>query len=318
MSAVLRPAVDVLSPGRDRVGESPVWHEAEQALYWVDIEGRAIRRYDWAARSTRSWQTEERVACIALRAGGGLVAGMESGLFAVALPETSDRAEVRLLQAVNHPRAGMRFNDGRCDRQGRLWASTMVMDMALAAADGVLLRFDAGGLSAPQVRGLVTGNGLGFSPDGRVMYLSDSHPSVQRIWRFDLGEDGVPRGQREFVDMHLHPGRPDGAAVDAEGCYWICGNDAGQVHRFTPEGRLDRSLQLPVSKPAMCSFGGPDMECLFVTSIPPAQPAPGFDASLDGAVLVLRPGVKGLAEAAFTGLEANTNTRTATPPVSAG
>ena len=311
MSQILTLQFDVLSPNRDRVGESPVWHDAEQALYWVDIEGRAIRRYDWAARSTRSWQTDERVACIALRAGGGLVAGMESGLFAVDLPEAGERADTRLLQAVTHPRDGMRFNDGRCDRQGRLWASTMVMDMGLAAADGVLRRFDSSGLSEPLVGGLLTGNGLGFSPDGRVMYLSDSHPKVQRIWRFDLGEDGVPQGRREFVDMNQYPGRPDGAAVDAEGCYWICGNDAGQVHRFTPEGRLDRSLQLPVSKPAMCSFGGPGMEWLFVTSIPPAQPAPGFDASLDGAVLVLRPGVKGIAEVPFGGRKPSLHTASA-------
>jgi len=305
MSQILTPAIDVVSTTRDRVGESPLWHTAEQALYWVDIEGRFIRRFDWATRSTRSWQTDERVACIALRAVGGLVAGMESGLFTVDLPEAGEKANARLLHAVPHPRAGMRFNDGRCDRQGRLWASTMVMDMGLAAADGVLLRFDSNGLSEPLVRGLLTGNGLGFSPDGRVMYLSDSHPKAQRIWRFELGEDGVPHGQREFVDMNLYPGRPDGAAVDAEGCYWICGNDAGQVHRFTPEGRLDRSLQLPVSKPAMCSFGGPGMEWLFVTSIPPAQPAAGFDASLDGAVLALRLGVKGLAEVPFGGLKPN-------------
>ena len=99
--------------------------------------------------------------------------------------------------------------------------------------------------------------------------------------------------------MREHPGRPDGAAVDTEGCYWTCGNDAGVLLRFTPDGALDRVLKLPVSKPSMCSFGGPGLDLLFVTSIVPAVPAPGFDASLDGAVLVLRPGVRGLAETPF-------------------
>ena len=290
---------EVVGTTRDRVGESPVWSVREQALYWVDIEGRAIRRLDWAARTVTSWQTPERVGCIAMRAGGGFVGGMESGVYALDLPAGEAAARARLLQAVQHPRSGMRFNDGRLDRQGRLWASTMVMDGSLAAADGALFRFDAQGLSAPVVRGLVTGNGLAFSPDGRRMYLSDSHPTVQRIWQFDLGDDGVPRNRRDFVDMRPLPGRPDGAAIDTDGCYWICGNDAGQVHRFTPDGRLDRSVEVPFSKPAMCSFGGPDLSWLFVSSIPPAQPAPGFDAALDGAIIALRPAAQGLAEPEF-------------------
>lgn len=296
MSAI---EIETLGTTHDRVGESPVWSVREQALYWVDIEGRAIRRHNWASRTTRSWRVPERVGCIALRAGGGLVAGMESGVFAVSLPDDGEAAATTLLQGITHPREGMRFNDGRLDRQGRLWTSTMLRDMSLAAADGALFRFDGHGLSAPLVTGLVTGNGLAFSPDGRTMYLSDSHPTVQRVWRFDLGDDGVPRDRREFIDMNRFPGRPDGAAVDAEGGYWICGNDAGQVHRFTPEGRLERTIALPVSKPAMCSFGGPGLDWLFVTTIVPAQPAPGFDAALDGAVLALRPGVQGLAEAEF-------------------
>ncbi len=290
---------DVLSPTRDRVGESPLWSVREQALYWVDIEGHAIRRLDWATRAVTSWQTPERVGCIALRAGGGFVGGMESGVFAIDLPPGGGAAQTRLLQAVQHPRAGMRFNDGRLDRQGRLWASTLVMDGSLAAADGALYRFDGQGLSAPLVRGLVTGNGLAFSPDGRRMYLSDSHPTVQRIWQLDLGEDGMPRNQREFVDMRPLPGRPDGAAIDTEGGYWICGTGAGQIHRFTPDGRLDRSIAVPFSKPAMCSFGGPDLSWLFVTSIPPVQPAPGFDPAFDGAVIALRPGAQGVAEPEF-------------------
>lgn len=291
---------EVLGPTRDRVGESPLWSVREQALYWVDIEGRAVRRLDWATRAVSTWHAPERVGCIVMRAGGGFIAAMESGVFALDLPAGGGAAHTRLLQAVRHPRAGMRFNDGRLDRQGRLWASTMVMDGSLAAADGVLFRFDEQGLSAPVVSGLVTGNGLAFSPDGRRMYLSDSHPTVQRIWQFDLGDDGVPRNRRDFVDMRPLPGRPDGAAIDTDGGYWICGNDAGQIHRFTPDGRLDRSIAVPFPKPAMCSFGGPDLSWLFVTSIPPAQPAPGFDPALDGAVIALRPGAQGVAEPEFS------------------
>ena len=283
---------------RNQVGESPVWSVAEQALYWVDIEARRIHRFGWAEASEHSWPTAERIGCIALHADGGLLAAMETGLFHVRPAADGSLASERL-HAAHFPRDGMRFNDGRCDRAGRFWVTSMVRDMALAAADGALFCVDARGLSAPLVTGLVTGNGLAFSADGRTLYLSDSHLSVQRIWAFELGADGVPSNRREFVDMNRHPGRPDGAAVDAEGGYWICANDAGQLHRFAPDGRLDRSIAVPVSKPSMCAFGGPTLEDLFITSINPAQPAAGFDATLDGAVLVTRPGVRGLAEAPF-------------------
>jgi sugar lactone lactonase YvrE len=132
------------------------------------------------------------------------------------------------------------------------------------------------------------------------MYLSDSHPTVQSIWAFDYDTDsGTPSNRRLFVDMNAYPGRPDGAAVDADGCYWICGNDAGLIHRFTPAGKLDRSLAVPVKKPAMCSFGGAGLDTLFVTSIRPGGDVDLSDQPLAGSVFALRPGVRGLPEPAF-------------------
>ena len=149
-----------------------------------------------------------------------------------------------------------------------------------------------------QLDGFIVPNGLAFSPDGQTLYLSDSHPDVQKIWAYDYDTDtGTPHNRRLFVDMGEHPGRPDGAAVDADGCYWICGNDAGLIHRFTPEGKLDRSLTVPVKKPAMCAFGGADLGTLFVTSIRPAGDI--SDQPLAGGVFALRPGVKGLPEPMF-------------------
>jgi sugar lactone lactonase YvrE len=195
----------------------------------------------------------------------------------------------------------MRLNDGRCDRQGRLWAGTMLLDMAAAQPVGRLYRYDEAGHAVhDMLQDLIVPNGLGFSPDGRTMYLSDSHPQVQAIWAFDYDvATGTPSRRRLFVDMKPLPGRPDGAAVDAEGGYWICGNDAGLVHRFTPDGRLDRSLAVPVKKPAMCAFGGAQLDTLYVTSIRPAGDV--SDQPLAGGVFALRPGVRGLPEPAFAG-----------------
>ena len=281
---------------RCTVGESPAWNAAEGAWYWVDIPARRIWRLD-AAGQLRDWTTPEMVACIAFKRGGGLIAGMESGIFSLALGE-EQAAVATLLAAPPQLEAGMRFNDGRCDRQGRFWSGTMFMDMAAAKPLGHLYRYDArGGLSAPMVSGLVTQNGLAWSPDGRTMYLSDSHPSRRVVWAFDYDTaGGVPSNRRVFVDLTQQRGRPDGAAIDIDGCYWTCGNDGATLMRFTPVGVLDREIALPMAKPAMCAFGGPGMDTLMVTSIGGGA-APGDEWA--GATILIRPGVSGMPEAAF-------------------
>ena len=279
------------------VGESPVWSAAQQAWLWVDIVGKRIWRLDASSGSTRSFSTVEMVACIASNDRGELIAGMETSLFRIELGD-GEMVSAQRLASPPELLAGMRFNDGRCDRQGRFWSGTMVMDMAAARPDGHLYRYSgAHGLSAPVVSGLIVQNGLCFSPDGRTMYLSDSHPSRQLVWAFDYdSESGVPSRQRVFVDMNAHPGRPDGAAMDVDGCYWICGNDEGMLLRFTPQGTLDRTIALPMKKPSMCSFGGADMASLMVTSIG-AGAASGDRWA--GATVLLRPGVQGMPETLF-------------------
>lgn len=282
------------------VGESPLWCARRALWYWVDIAAHSVWRLDPASGAARAWQTDEMVACIALDDAGALIAGMESGIFRLRLAEDGPAVDAERLAAPAESMAGMRFNDGRCDRQGRFWSGTMALDMAQAPAVGKLYRYTAGQpLSAPVIAGLVTQNGLAWSPDGRTMYLSDSHASRRVVWAFDYDTDsGTPSGQRVFVDMTQHPGRPDGAAIDVDGCYWTCANDAGQLHRFTPAGKLDRSIALPLAKPSMCSFGGAGMTSMLVTSISAGAPA---GDTLAGAVLMLDPGVAGMPEQRFGG-----------------
>ena len=286
------------------VGESPLWCPRRRQWYWVDIAARTIWRFDPATGATRCWQTAEMVACIALDEAGdsgySLIAGMETGIFRLRLNPDDATVDARRLGAPPESMAGMRFNDGRCDRQGRFWSGTMALDMTHAPAVGKLYRFsEDGGMSTPIVSNLVTQNGLAWSPDGRTMYLSDSHASRRVVWAFDYDlETGTPSRQRVFVDMNLHAGRPDGAATDVDGCYWTCANDAGQLHRFTPEGKLDRSVRLPFAKPSMCSFGGDDMTTLLVTSI--SAGAPDGDR-LAGTVVLLDAGVAGMPETRFGG-----------------
>lgn len=300
------PHAELVLDARNATGESPVWHAGEQALYWVDIPVRTLCRWTLATARLSTWQAPEMLACIAPTASGAWLAGAESGVFALQ-PQADGVLGFARLASVDHAAPGMRFNDGRCDRQGRFLAGTMLMNMAASQGEGCVYSYekksgDAGLLAPlkPLLAGFKTPNGMAFSPDGCTLYLSDSHPSVQMVWAFDYDPDtGTPSNRRVFVDMNPLPGRPDGAAVDADGCYWVCGNDAGLIHRFTPAGQLDYSLAVPVKKPAMCAFGGAGLDTLFVTSIRPD----GIDLSdqvLAGGVFALRPGVCGLPEPVFS------------------
>ena len=279
-------------------GESPTWHATQQCWYWVDIPARRIWRMEHGGGAPRYWEAPEMVACIAPAGDGSLVAGMETGIFRLALGGDGLAHATRLAApAAGELDEGMRFNDGRCDRQGRFWSGTMFMDMGAARAVGGLYSYSGGqGLRGPVVSRLLTQNGLAWSPDGRTMYLSDSHPRRRTVWAFDYDTDtGTPHEQRVFLDLGGQKGRPDGAAVDADGCYWTCANDGGVLQRFTPDGRLDREIPLPMAKPSMCAFGGPALDTLLVTSI---DPGTGGEA---GSVVLLRPGVQGIAETPFRG-----------------
>lgn len=284
-----------LNDQRHDVAESPFWHAAQSAWYWVDIPRKLICRQTLDG-ACRQWQLPEMVACIAPDDGGGLIAGMHTGIFRVQLQEDGNVQLSRVAQP-DRLQADQRFNDGRCDRQGRFWSGVMCLDMSLARADGKLYRYDGAGLSAPLVDGLIVQNGLAWSPDGKTMYLSDSHPSSRLIWAFDYDVDsGTPSRRRVFADLNKHRGRPDGAAMDVDGCYWICANDAGCLLRFTPEGKLDRTIELPAKKPSMCAFGGADMKTMIVTSI--SLGAPQGDEGA-GRIWTLNPGVAGMRDTPF-------------------
>jgi len=295
---VNHPRVERVRPGhRDRVGESPLWDADAGALWWVDIESCAIRRLHLADDALQSWTLPERVACLALHADGGLVAGLETCIAHVT-PHADGRAGVATLASARHAREGMRFNDGRCDRTGRFWVGSMVRDMGADAAAGRMARLDAGGLHELPIDAMYTPNGLAFDPDGRGVWWSDSHLLSQRIWHSPLHDDGGLGAPRLVLDMRALPGRPDGAAIDIDGGYWICANDGGRILRLLPDGRIDREITLPVSKPSMCSFGGDALDTLYVTSIQPANPQ-GDDIALAGEVFALRPGTQGIVETPY-------------------
>ena len=288
----------LISEARCQTGESPVWVAQESALYWVDIPAGKIYRWQASFDELSQWQMPEMAGSMAMCATGGWIVAMETGIYLVQLQSNGVSTHEKLAD-VEHPTQPMRFNDGRCDRQGRFLSGTMFNDTKAGKSVGSLYRFGNDKQLTPLMGDLIVPNGLAFSPDGCTMYLADTYASRQTVWAFDYDVDtGAPYNQRVFVDMHQHLGRPDGAAVDADGCYWVCATDAGLVSRFTPQGKLDRSISVPTTKPGMCAFGGDNLDTLFVTSLSRPDITDEEDPYA-GRVFALQPGVKGLAEPQF-------------------
>ena len=246
---------------KNTVGESPVWSAAEQALYWVDILAPAVYRWQPSSGERRAWPLPTAVGSIGLRENGGLVVALRNGFHLFDL-ETNE------LTFVAHPEPDVptnRLNDGKVSPDGAFWAGTMD-DRAEKEPVGALYRLDADHGVQRMAHGLKVSNGLAWSPDGSLLYHSDSRAGT--IWQrtHDLASGAV--GEREvFVTLPPDWGRPDGGATDVEGCYWGCGIGVGRVNRFSPAGELIAWIDLPVTHPTMPCFGGPDLKTLYITSL---------------------------------------------------
>lgn len=289
-----RPDVAVIGTAVSRVGESPVWSARDNSLTWTDIEGRRLHRVD-AEGGERHWDMPEPVGCLAERTRGGLVLGMTRGwgLFA---PDTEKLARLHN-PLETHP--GTRFNDGACDPAGRFWAGTMVPGSYDPV--GTLYRLDPDGTITATLTGFRTVNGLAFCPTRKRLYVADTHRDIRAIWVCDYDADtGTPTNRRVFASTEGLPGRPDGAALDVEGCYWSAGVGGWQLLRYAPDGRLDRVVELPVERPSKIAFGGPGLALAYVTTIADGT-TPGTPQPLAGRTLAVDLGVTGLPVTAFAG-----------------
>lgn len=278
------------------IGESPVWSVREQALYWVDVEGRRVQRFAPDSGASARWEMPEVTSCIGLRCGGGLVAATRTGF---AFIDTATAA----ITPITHPEAdlpGNRFNDGKVDRAGRFWAGTKNIANN-AQLTGSVYRLDADGRAHAITRGISCTNGIAWSPDNRTMYLCDTW--VRRIYSFDFDfAAGAVHNRRLFAELAGEEGFPDGLTVDAEGCVWNAHYDGWRITRYAPDGRVTRVLRMPVQHVTSLTFGGPDLRTLFVTSAS-MRTSEGARRTqpLAGHVLAFEPGVGGLPEPCFAG-----------------
>jgi sugar lactone lactonase YvrE len=285
-------------PARARLGECPLWSPNDERLYWVDIHGRAVHRFDPLTGQDERVPVPGRPGSIALLAEPGeLLVALEGRLGVL----TFDGGAWRDWVSLEPEGRGNRMNDGRCDRAGRFWVGTMYDPTSEKQATGSLYRVEPNGAVTTVRTGIGVPNGTAFSPDGRTMYFADTHRDV--VWAYDYDvETGEATHERIFMDFTDLPGRPDGACVDEDGCYWIACVYGSAVLRVTPDGSVDRRVDVPVLKPTMPAFGGPSMSTLFITSIGGGEPHAVDPSQPDaGGLFAIETAYRGLPEPVFAG-----------------
>ncbi len=285
--------VECVVKGTDKLGECTLWDERARQLWWVDSRGPALKCFDPSTDRLHERKLPEVIGSFAFRAGGGMLAALKSGLFL--LDVISGKLE-RIAQPEKQISEN-RFNDGRCDRAGRFWAGTMCD--AKREPLGALYRLDTDRSCTRMREGIVVPNSIAWSPDNRTMYFADTHRNT--IWAFDYDlSSGTLSNERVFADAS--PGRPDGSCVDAEGCLWNAEYGGWRMVRYTPQGKVDLAIELPVQNPTCCCFGGTDFDTLYISSATQRLTQEELDKQpLAGSVFAVRPGVKGLPEARYAG-----------------
>ena len=255
--------VEIVLDAHAAIGESVTWAPDERALYWIDVKAPALYRFDPETSENRGWPLTSDVGGFALTRDGAAVVALRHGLYRLDLQSGS---LVRLTEPTFDP-ALFRYNEGACDAAGRFWIGVMFdpLDGKPPVRTSALHSFTLGGglLAAGDCSDLH--NGMAWSADGRTFYLSHSYPRQVFAYDYDL-DTGSLSHRRLFATLREGEGIPDGAAVDVEGGYWCALHGGGRVRRYHADGSVDRDVDLPVSQPTMCAFGGTELATLYVTS----------------------------------------------------
>lgn len=269
-----------VSPQHFELGESPFWHPLEQTLYWVDIPGKKVLRANVYMGTVDTWDMPSEPGCIAPATSGGLVIALRHGVFRA----RAWGGALERITTLPYDPATVRANDGKCDALGRFWVGTI--DEPKASRAAALFSIDCRNGRTPQIErhagDALTGNGLAWSPDNRTAYWADTPNHVVHAWDFDLQANRLS-AQRVFqqfaakpagwsLDPHTKPGargyggRPDGAAVDVQGNYYVAMFEGQRVCQFAPDGRLLAEFPTPATCPTMPCLGGEDLKTLYVTT----------------------------------------------------
>ena len=251
------------------LGECPLWSVQEQKLYWVDISGRAINRFDPLTGENECWPMPCEPGCIALAASGGLVTALRDGFYRFYPADARLEKIADALYQTNN----MRFNDGRCDAAGRFWAGAMFEPRTAELASVVCLERGKvrHGWGPDEKLGVKVSNGMAFTADNRHVFQSDTPNHVIYQFAFDL-ESGAVNERREFArrpdnrNDTNYGGRPDGAAIDSAGNYWSAQYEGGRVLRYSMAGEITGIIHVPSKRVTMVAFGGADLRTLYITT----------------------------------------------------
>ena len=281
--------IEILDTAQSELGECPIWDGRIDRLWSVDIEGWAIRRFDPSTGSDESFPVHGRPGSMALTPDPDVVlVAIEDTVGHLRLPAI----EWTPLVTVDTGGPANRLNDGALDRQGRLWVGTM--HAALAESTGLLYRVDGDGSFAIHGRNVGIPNGIAFSGDGRTMYYADS--ILRMVWAYDYEPDDGTRSNERVVSDYRHlPGSPDGGTVDEDDCYWVASVFGSEIVRFTPDGRVDRVVEVPIETPTKPAFGGSDLSTMYVTSIKTDE----VEGTVNGHMMAIDAGVRGVPEPIF-------------------
>jgi sugar lactone lactonase YvrE len=281
-----KPDIEQAVAVQAQLGEGPTWDPASGTLIWVDILGSRIHTYDPATGASTALSTGQHVGAAKPRSRGGLVVNLRDG---IGLYDAAGE-----FSWLHHdPVPGRRGNDAAVGPDGALWAGTMRYDEA--PGGGTLTRITHDGTTEPILDDVAVSNGIAWSPDHRRMYYVDS--PTRRIDVFTHA-DGHVSSRRPWVGIETGAGWPDGIAVDADGAVWVALWDGAAIRRYTPEGQLDRVIELPVQRPTACAFGGSDLTDLYITTARTGLPDPH---PLSGSLLVTRGHGPGLPPPPFAG-----------------
>lgn len=289
----------LVAPTGDRCGEAALWHAEEASVYWCDINRFLVHRHDTNSGTTRSWTFEDPVVALSLTTEPGrLLVALGSGL--VSWWPAEDRREPAGFQVPGWP--AVRLNDGRADPLGNFWVGSMRNNVGpngevleAGGFDGKLFRISPD--LAPQVfrEGLAISNTLCWSPDRARFYFADTLENVIWVQAYDVATGAI--GPAEVFLAGFERGGPDGSAIDAEGYLWNCRFGGGCIVRIAPSGAIDRVIEMPVTNPTTCAFGGPDLKTLYVTSASVLSPE---SERLAGSLFSMECSVAGLPENRFT------------------
>lgn len=290
-----RFGVEVVADVHADVGEGPHWDEQSKTLMFVDVSAGKVFRYDPLRGTTSSFSVGQEVGAVIPRSDGGLVLAVRDGI-----AEVSDTGEgFELMAPVERDILTNRMNDAKCDPVGRLFAGTMAFDFSPNAA--ALYRVEPD-WSFEQIVGDVTiSNGLAWSSDARQMYFIDSASQGVDVFDYDI-ETGSIRNRRRVVTIEKAQGLPDGMTIDNEGNLWIACWGGGAIGCFSPTGKQLRKVPFPVSQVSSCTFGGPELSDLYVTSASNSLSAEQLEKEpLAGATFVCSPGAAGMRASPFGG-----------------